>query len=246
METTHYMLMHDIRNPINNITSLSQLIRSSQDLPQSLQHLVDLLIEESEKAGEITQLSGLYQQLDAGSYRPEPTWFNVLDLLAKIRRRTNVAFPTNPVVLWIDGNQTDVSQYCMFFSDARATELMLQNLIQNAVEASPPSAPVRVDLTTHLPVERDEHGNSRQAPNPTITIHNQTAIPIEVRDSFFEKFATFGKAKGTGLGTYIAMQIAKSHGGTLTFTTDDERGTTLQAELPNLSLAQQLTLTPQQ
>ncbi|MEQ9513132.1 MAG: ATP-binding protein, partial [Balneola sp.] len=63
-------------------------------------------------------------------------------------------------------------------------------------------------------------------------IHNQGMIPAVIQDHFFDKFATHGKSKGTGLGTYIAMLVAKSNGGTITFTTSEDRGTTLRVHLP--------------
>ena len=34
-----------------------------------------------------------------------------------------------------------------------------------------------------------------------------------IRDRFFEKYATSGKKKGTGLGTYSARLMAKTQGG---------------------------------
>jgi signal transduction histidine kinase len=42
---------------------------------------------------------------------------------------------------------------------------------------------------------------------------NQGEVPAEIRERFFEKYATSGKSRGTGLGTYSARLIARAHGG---------------------------------
>jgi two-component system, sensor histidine kinase and response regulator len=46
-----------------------------------------------------------------------------------------------------------------------------------------------------------------------IDIVNKGQVPAEFMDRFFEKYATSGKDRGTGLGTYSARLIARAHGG---------------------------------
>jgi two-component system, sensor histidine kinase and response regulator len=58
-----------------------------------------------------------------------------------------------------------------------------------------------------------------------IRIHNQGSVPADIRDRFFEKFATSGKKFGTGLGTYSAKLIAETLGGSVHLTTSDASGT---------------------
>ena len=62
-------------------------------------------------------------------------------------------------------------------------------------------------------------------------IANKGAVPESVRERFFEKYATAGKARGTGLGTYSARLIALSHGGDIAMATDDA-GTVVTVRLP--------------
>jgi signal transduction histidine kinase len=53
-------------------------------------------------------------------------------------------------------------------------------------------------------------------------------VPAEIRERFFEKYVTHGKENGTGLGTYFAALIARTHGADITMNTGDETGTTLR------------------
>ena len=234
METTLHMLMHDIRSPINNITSLLELLRASHELPESLRQLVELVNEQSEKAYALTQFHMLYQQLEAGTYQPDRSPVDLLALLTKIRRQIQSVHRTNEIELWVNGERAAPPQAYWIASDAQATELMLQNLIQNAVEASPPYASVRIDISER-PQTPDEQA-AGQPPNPCISIRNQGMIPVSIQSRFFEKFVTSGKSRGTGLGTYIARQVAKAHGGGITFVTSADQGTILSIELPSVSV----------
>jgi signal transduction histidine kinase len=67
----------------------------------------------------------------------------------------------------------------------------------------------------------------------TIT-NNGPVIPENVRDSLFNPFfTTKPPGKGTGLGLSISHDIiVRKHGGTLSFTSDQNEGTTFQIVLP--------------
>lgn len=88
---------------------------------------------------------------------------------------------------------------------------MLRNLIQNAIEASNQGDTVLVRL---------ENGPRRQ-----VSVYNTTPVPAEVRHRVFDKYVTHGKENGTGLGTYFAALIARTHGATIVMRTDDAYGT---------------------
>ena len=95
---------------------------------------------------------------------------------------------------------------------------MLGNLVRNALDASQGGGPVDIALATGSSV--------------VLTVHNPQSVPEAVRERFFEKFATYGKRFGTGLGTYSAKLIAEAHGGTIAMRTSDEDGTTVTVTLP--------------
>src|SRR5262249_4542477 len=96
---------------------------------------------------------------------------------------------------------------------------LLANLLKNAVEASSEGATVAVTF-------------GRQLEGVLIDIHNDGAVPAAIRDRFFEKYATVGKAGGTGLGTYSARLMARVQAGDITMKSSDDEGTTLSVWLP--------------
>ena len=90
---------------------------------------------------------------------------------------------------------------------------MFANLIKNAIEAAPESSRISVSF---------ERGDT-----PRVCIHNSGAVPENIRDRFFEKYATSEKEGGTGLGTYSARVIAETMGGRIALDTSDENGTAI-------------------
>ena len=57
-------------------------------------------------------------------------------------------------------------------------------------------------------------------------------IPEEIHENLFESFVTRGKSHGTGLGLAIVKSVVDGHRGQITFTSNPDRGTTFQIQLP--------------
>lgn len=57
-------------------------------------------------------------------------------------------------------------------------------------------------------------------------------IPVEIQSAIFEPFATFGKAKGSGLGLAMAKKAVEDHGGSITLASKPGTGTTFTIALP--------------
>ncbi|MGE4191883.1 MAG: ATP-binding protein [Pseudodesulfovibrio sp.] len=90
---------------------------------------------------------------------------------------------------------------------------MCRNLIQNGIEASGPGDEVVVVL--------------KSGERMRLSVSNPAAVPAEIRERFFEKYVTAGKENGTGLGTYFAALIARTHGADISMRTSEEAGTRL-------------------
>ncbi|TKB44391.1 hybrid sensor histidine kinase/response regulator [Thalassotalea mangrovi] len=96
---------------------------------------------------------------------------------------------------------------------------IVNNLLKNAVEASPD------DQTIHI--EISENSSMVQ-----ISIENQGAIPEELRDTIFEKYATSNLVRGSGLGAYSAKLMTEAQNGHIKFAIIDNDKTRFTVTLP--------------
>ena len=95
----------------------------------------------------------------------------------------------------------------------------LLNLVRNAIQASKPGTEVVICLAKdgeQLVLEVSDNG---------------CGIPAEKREQVFEPFYT-SRQQGTGLGLALVKKIIDAHGGTITFTTQANAGTTFTLRLP--------------
>lgn len=104
-----------------------------------------------------------------------------------------------------------------FSGDRIYLQNAFNNLVKNAIEASPKDTAVKIKVNQH-PHE--------------ISIHNWSTVPEEIRHAFFEKYVTAGKKRGLGLGTYMARLVVDGHGGTITLRSAKDEGTTILIKLP--------------
>ena len=95
---------------------------------------------------------------------------------------------------------------------------MLSNLMMNAFQASPVGGVVTISLS--------------QKENVSITIRNMGEVPMDVREMFFDKYVSSSGAGGSGLGTYSARLIARTHGGDVAVDTSVSGETSVVVNLP--------------
>jgi signal transduction histidine kinase len=106
--------------------------------------------------------------------------------------------------------------------DASEIRRAISNLLANAIEATPSGGHVTLSVSSldervEVKVEDDGYG-----------------IPLEQRAQLFERFATNGRAygSGTGLGLYIVRLIAEKAGGRVSYQPREPRGSTFTMSLP--------------
>jgi signal transduction histidine kinase len=94
------------------------------------------------------------------------------------------------------------------------------NLIQNALQATPPRGRVEVRVESH------------GADGVRVAVHNTgSGIPVELRERIFQPFFTT-RTKGTGLGLAIARQVVDAHRGRIEVISDGVSETTFVVHLP--------------
>jgi signal transduction histidine kinase len=220
---------HEINNPLAGIANSFQLVKRA--VPKDHQHyeFTTLIEKEIDRIGRIVlQMFELYRpgQETIRDVSIQATIEEVIAMLEPSRRKHEVRVET-----CVDASDTT------FRIPEGSLRQILFNLVENAIEASPPGGVVKITGTT---VENEqgavEEGKGTVA---RIAVTDQGAgIPEEARNRIFEPFFTtkrYSHSGGVGLGLSISRGIADSLGGSLDFESSPGKATTFRVILPSAS-----------
>jgi PAS domain S-box-containing protein len=207
---------HEVRNPINNISTGLQLLASrSKDSEANLE-----LIERAQN--DCTRLNELMESVLAFSRPVEPKFqdVNIPDLVQRVLNRWRPRMVRVNIENYFKADE----DLPLVKGDMRSLERVFTNLISNAVDVMSEKGgalSVRVSLKEAI----------NQLPQIEVTVaDNGPGIPDSLRERIFEPFVT-GKPRGTGLGLAITKQIVTTHRGAI-YVTSFPGGTVFHVELP--------------
>jgi signal transduction histidine kinase len=212
---------HEVRNPLASIKlRLDLAVSASPVLPPRVEQAV------GHASAEIARLDRLVADLLVVAGRSLGP-LRSLDLGDLVRARVTAAQP------WAELRRVPVvvegAAAAQLDSDSLARAF--DNLLRNAIEASPPGSAVEVRL-------------GEQGAEVSITISDRGAGVVGDRAAeLFEPFFTT-KAEGTGLGLAISRAIARAHGGEVVYRRQDGVTTflmTLPRRTPRLPVAREAT-----
>lgn len=214
------IIRHDLKSPLNGIINLPRLIIEDDNLtPEQAEYL--LYIEQSgRKMLRQVEMSLDIMKIERGRFNSAPEPLDLLAVLRDILGGMQDAFRRKgcSAALELDGRTAEAGEAFMVLAEERLCSPLFANLLQNALEASPAGGVVRVGLWT--------------GPAPAVRIRNLGEVPPEIRERFFEKYVTSGKARGTGLGTYSASLFARVQGGDVLLDCSEAGATTVEVRLP--------------
>ena len=220
-EDVDRIMRHDLKNPLSGIIGLSDMLLMYDNFSDDQNKWIEQIRASGRQALEMIDHSLDIFKMEQGKYVFLPIPCNVVPILKKIETDFYQLLYSKKIetLFYIHDNPMNDQDIYSIFGEKRLLEGLLANLIKNAIEASPDNEKITITLKT----ESDMH---------RLIIHNQGVIPNDLRDRFFEKYTTSGKKTGTGLGTYSAMLIAKTHGGDIQFQSNEHEGTYLSVLLP--------------
>lgn len=204
---------HDLKSPLHGIINYPDLIMSEGNLSEQQRKHLQKIVQLGYRMMNMISLSLDLYKMEQGGYQLQPVPTDILPIIKDILQdnQKHIDAKGLTVKTTIDGRAVTKEDHFIIPGENLLFYTMLANLMKNAIEASPSKEEITISLA-------EDTGNS-------ITIFNLGAVPVEIRDIFFEKYSTSGKTKGTGLGTYSAKLIAEIHGGRISLDTSDKEGT---------------------
>ncbi len=192
-------IAHEINNPLEAVTNLIFLARTTGETNAKIEGLLAMAEEELKRAAHITKQT-------LGFYRDStfPSRFNVAhvidDLLSLYARRIEA----NGVK--VKKNYVDPGEIHGMIGEIRQA---ISNLVANALDAMSFAGG-----TLYIRLRRTMHSQGGSALRITIA-DTGLGIPVELRRKIFEPFFTTKRETGTGLGLWLTKNIVEKHRGTI-------------------------------
>ncbi|MBF0480406.1 MAG: PAS domain S-box protein [Desulfovibrionaceae bacterium] len=214
------IVRHDLKSPLTGLINIPQMLMDDANLTAQQREMLALVAASGQKM--LRQINSALElhKIESGTYRLVAQECDPAELIRENVRLMSVSMGVDPGLISIREHGT-AGPGCRIplKTDLLLLDIVLMNLLRNALEASEPGARVGVDIF-------------EDGPEVVISVSNGQPVPAEVRDRFFEKYATAGKKGGTGLGTYSAAIMTRALGGSIAMETADETGTKVTVRIP--------------
>ncbi|MFD7786890.1 HAMP domain-containing sensor histidine kinase [Streptomyces nojiriensis] len=190
-------MSHELRTPLTALTAVAEVLEEEvDDLDPMIAPAVALVVSETRRLNILVENLMEVTRFDAGTAKLVLDDVNVADqVTACIDARA-----------WLDAVELDAERDIVARLDPRRLDVILANLIGNALKHG--GSPVRVSVT----VEEEWLVIAVQDNGPGIP---EEVLP-HVFDRFYKASASRPKSDGSGLGLSIAMENAHIHGGDIT------------------------------
>ncbi|MGX1302941.1 two-component system sensor histidine kinase MtrB [Streptomyces albogriseolus] len=239
-------MSHELRTPLTAITAVTEVLEEELEfegggIDPMIQPAVRLVVSETRRLNDLVENLMEVTRFDAGTARLVLDDVDVADqITACIDARA-----------WLDAVELDAARGIHARIDPRRLDVILANLIGNALKHG--GSPVRVSVREEPgegtegvgavgAVEGAEVAEGAEAADPsdgTVVIQvrdHGPGIPEEVLPHVFDRFykasASRPRSEGSGLGLSIALENAHIHGGEITAANSPEGGAVFTLRLP--------------
>jgi two-component system sensor histidine kinase MtrB len=211
-------MSHELRTPMTAITAVTEVLEEETDnLDPMIAPAVRLVVTETRRLNDLVENLMEVTRFDAGTARLVLDDVDVADMVtACIDARA-----------WLDAVELDAERGIVARLDPRRLDVILANLIGNALKHG--GFPVRVSVRT-------EAEGTATAELVVEVRDNGPGIPEDVLPHVFDRFykasAARPRSEGSGLGLSIALENAHIHGGEINAANSGGGGAVFTLRLP--------------
>ncbi len=220
-------MSHDIRTPINGICGMVQMSEYYDDDASKRKECRNKIRETSNLLLELVNEVLDMGKLESGEFELEEKPFNLKEVfeevnvvIEKLAQERNIKFIVG---------QMDVKHWNLIGSPLHVKRLYM-NILSNAVKYNKDNGLIRVSC-------KEIYGNKNITTIKFVCADTGIGMSDDYKEKIFEAFsqensAYKSKYNGSGLGMPIAKGLVEKMGGTLTFESELNVGTTFYATIP--------------
>jgi signal transduction histidine kinase len=155
----------------------------------------------------VTMSSEIFK-IETGRFTLKPEKVKLFNLVTELVEEYKGIFAAGNFLTVVDCDEKLKPDDFDISGDPTMCYSVFHNLLRNAFEAAPEKSTITIRFIKNEQVE--------------VLIENTGVVPEKIRDRFFDKFSTFGKSAGNGLGTYSAKLLLEAQGASIDMKTSDE------------------------
>jgi len=202
-------IQKDIKRPIKALSDNLLKLEVYYDEPKKVRETTAVMKEVCTTANNYSDNLALLDKLENQKYDFTPMPVNLVDAAKTTIDSLRAMATARGVSLQLEDKGLHIIQ-----AEESMVRMTLLNLTKNALEASTAGQTVSLEF-------------SSQGKSHLCQIHNNSVVAAPVASRFFDKYSSYNKPEGSGLGTYIAKLLTEAQGGNIWFETSSESGTTV-------------------
>ena len=213
-----YSVSHDLRSPLTSILGILSLIEGESQEEDTLKH-AEMIHKSINRLDEFIKNILKYSRnnrtgLEIEKISIQETIFEIIESLQSMKEAKEIQY------------EIDIQQHHPFYSDSLRFNMILENLISNAIKYHKKSKSGRyIKITGHSDHEKLQFRVE----------DNGIGIALENHHKIFDMFYRISSnTDGTGIGLYIVKDAVEKIQGTLEVHSEKEIGTTFIINLKNL------------
>ncbi|RTL52710.1 MAG: sensor histidine kinase [Sphingobacteriales bacterium] len=192
---------HELKTPIAVAQLNLETLQKRKLEPAVQEKLLSNTLQETNRLNTLCNNILFTAQLEGGAYTVSHQKLNMAALADTCVKEAINRFPGRTI-------QAHIQESCYVMGEPLLLQMLINNLIENALKYSPKSAPVLLQLSAHAQYVVLE------------IIDEGAGIAEEEKKKIFRKFYRTGNenvrsTKGTGLGLYLCKKIAQQHHATI-------------------------------
>ncbi len=214
---------HELKGPLTvllgHVRLLLHRINQQNTLGEREMRGLQAIVDQAERLNRLISILLDAARIDRGQLQLELAVLDLTALLCRLTDELQPALIQHHLALALPGEALIVR------GDELRLEQLIQNLITNAIKYSPEGSKIEVNL-------------QRSGKTALLMVHDHgIGISAEDLPQIFKRFfrarnAVHYQASGMGVGLYVAREIARLHGGSLTVQSEYGYGSTFSFSIP--------------
>jgi len=216
------IIAHDLKNPIGNISAISNLLSESikNNEKETTDELLSMISSQTKESTALLETLFEWAKSQTGQFSFNPLSHHLKEIVAQVIEIHQPAAILKKITI-----ESIIPDEVMVFADLNMLKTILRNLISNAIKFTYPGGLIQISA------ELKSNGTEIVVSDNGIGMDANALLSLFHIDNSNTTRGTADE-KGTGLGLIICKEFIEKHGGNIKAESEKEKGTRFIFFLP--------------